>query len=87
MCLRNNLVVWDKYDLILQSGKFSLGKVEAFLCYFALKNPFFTLCKLDFSTLKIYNSKNQNTHNDLKETLEKDALENIRVSSVNHVVS
>ena len=37
--------------LFLQSGEFSVEKVDAFLSYFGLKNPTFTLYEPDFSAL------------------------------------
>ena len=39
MHLGNALAVYDLYGLFLQSGHFSVLKVETFLSYFQLKNP------------------------------------------------
>ena len=50
MCLWNTLTVFDKYELFLQLGQFSMCRAEAFLSNFGLKTAFATITERDFST-------------------------------------
>ena len=50
MCLWNTLTVFDKYELFLQLGQFSICRAEAFLSNFRLKTAFAIISEIDFST-------------------------------------
>ena len=50
MCLWNTLTIFDKYELFLQLGQFSMCRAEAFLSNFGLKTAFATITERDFST-------------------------------------